>query len=73
MASEASSPMTSSICALTPSGSADGKSILLMTGRISRSFSSAMKTLANVCASTPCVASTTSNAPSQADNERETS
>ena len=72
-ASEASKPMISSISCLTRSGSAEGKSILLITGMISRSCSKARYTFANVCASTPCAASTTSKAPSQAARERETS
>jgi hypothetical protein len=40
-ASEASSPMTSSICSLIRSGSAAGRSILLSTGTISWSASMA--------------------------------
>ena len=36
-ASLASSPITCSICSRIRSGSADGRSILLMTGMISRS------------------------------------
>ena len=72
-ASDASKPMISSISCLTRSGSAEGKSILLITGMISRSCSKARYTFANVCASTPCAASTTSNAPSQAARERDTS
>ncbi len=40
-ASEASKPITSSISSRTLSGSAAGKSILLMTGKISKSLSSA--------------------------------
>ena len=36
IAFEVSSPMTSSICCLTPSGSAEGRSILLITGTISK-------------------------------------
>ena len=55
------------------SGSADGKSILFTTGNISRSFSNAKYTFANVCASIPCAASTTSNAPSHAASDLETS
>ena len=72
-ASDASRPMISSISWRTSSGRALGRSILLMTGMISRLCSSAMYTLASVCASTPCVASTTSSAPSQAASARETS
>jgi fructokinase len=41
MAPEASMPMTCSICSATPSGSAEGRSILLITGSSSRSFSTA--------------------------------
>src|SRR5512139_3385149 len=48
MASEASRPMTSSISRRTPSTSACGRSILLMTGMTSRSWSSAWYTLASV-------------------------
>ena len=73
IASEASSPMISSISFLTRSGSADGRSILLMTGIISKSCSKAKYTLAKVCASTPWAASTTKRAPSQAAKERDTS
>ena len=58
---------------LTRSGSALGRSILLMTGKISRSFSRAKYTLANVCASMPWAASTTRSAPSQAARLRDTS
>mmetsp|Transcript_1138 Transcript_1138/g.2694 ORF Transcript_1138/g.2694 Transcript_1138/m.2694 type:complete len:254 (+) Transcript_1138:1643-2404(+) len=68
-----SSPMMSSISLMTRSGSAPGRSILLSTGMTSRSFSSASHTLANVCASTPWLASTTSKAPSQAASDRDTS
>ncbi len=72
-ASAAGRPMTSSISRRTLATSALGRSILLMTGTISRSWSMAMYTLASVCASTPCEASTTSSAPSQAASDRETS
>ena len=72
-ASEASRPITSSISCLTRSGSALGKSILLITGTISKSLSSAKYTFASVCASIPCAASTTRIAPSQAARLRETS
>ena len=47
-ASDASKPMISSISCLTRSGSAEGKSILLITGIISRSCSKARYTFANV-------------------------
>ena len=50
-----------------------GRSILLMTGRTSRSWSSARYTFASVCASIPCAASTTRIAPSQAARLLETS
>ena len=50
-----------------------GMSILLITGMISRLWSIAMYRLEMVCACTPCVASTTSSAPSQAAMERDTS
>ena len=72
-ASEASSPIISSISSLTRSGSALGKSILLMTGNTSRSWSSARYTFANVCASIPCAASTTRIAPSHAARLLDTS
>eukprot|EP00878_Enallax_costatus_P033949 GHUV01037540.1.p1 GENE.GHUV01037540.1~~GHUV01037540.1.p1 ORF type:complete len:137 (-),score=15.52 GHUV01037540.1:171-581(-) len=54
------------------SGVTPGKSILLSTGTISKSFSNASHTLASVCASTPWLASTTSRAPSQDDRLRDT-
>ena len=73
IALEVSRPITSSICFLTPSTSAEGRSILLMTGRISRFRSMARWTLARLCAWTPWTASTTRRAPSQAERERETS
>mmetsp|Transcript_16027 Transcript_16027/g.25876 ORF Transcript_16027/g.25876 Transcript_16027/m.25876 type:complete len:209 (-) Transcript_16027:557-1183(-) len=72
-ASEQSSPSTSSISRFTRSGSAPGKSILFSTGMISSSASTARYTLATVCASTPCDASTTSSAPSHAASDRLTS
>ena len=68
-----SRPISSSISPFTTSGWALGRSILLMTGRISRSCSRAMYTLASVWASMPWLASTTSTAPSQAASARETS
>ena len=55
------------------SGCAPGRSILLMTGMISRLFSTARYAFASVCASTPCDASTSSSAPSQAASDRVTS
>ena len=72
-ASSAGKPIISSISWITRCGSALGKSILLITGKISKSLSNAKKTLANVCASTPWAASTTNTAPSHAAKERETS
>ena len=69
----ATPPSSSDTSAAAPSGSADGRSILLTTGTISRSFSIARYALARVCASIPCAASTTSTAPSHACSERETS
>ena len=72
-ASMAGRPMMSSTSCLALAGSAAGRSILLNTGRISRSCSMARYVLARVWASTPWVASTTSTAPSQAARERDTS
>ena len=68
-----SRPMMSSIWRLHSSGCALGRSILLMTGMISRLSSTARYAFASVCASTPWVASTSSSAPSQAASERVTS
>lgn len=53
--------------------SALGKSILLITGIIVKLFSSAKYKLARVCASIPCVASTTKIAPSHDARLRDTS
>ena len=64
IASEQSSPIASSICSFVFSGSAAGRSILFITGIISRSCSTARYALARVCASTPCDASTIRSAPS---------
>ena len=50
-----------------------GRSTLLITGIIVRLLSIARYVLLTVCASTPCAASTSNNAPSQAARERETS
>ena len=72
-ASDASSPITSSICCFTRSGSAAGRSILFRMGTISCPASIAWYTFASVCASTPWEASTTSSEPSQAARLRETS
>ncbi len=69
----ASSPTISSICRFASSGCAPGRSILLMTGMISRPLSTARYALASVCASTPCEASTSRSAPSQAASDRVTS
>ena len=73
MASEASIPMTCSICSRAFSGSAPGRSILLITGMISSPASEARWAFASVCASTPWLASTIRSAPWQAARERETS
>ncbi len=73
IAPDPSSPMMSSIWRRASSGCALGKSILLMTGMISRLFSTARYALASVCASTPCDASTSSSAPSHAASDRVTS
>ena len=73
IASEQSMPMVFSTSVATRSTSAPGRSILFRIGTISRSPSSAKYTLAIVCASTPCDASTTRSAPSHAASERETS
>jgi len=72
-ASVAWMPMISSISRVTRSGSAEGRSILFMTGSTSRPCSMAVLQLATLCASTPWEASTTSSAPSQAASERDTS
>ena len=66
-------PNKSIISSSTRSGIAESISHLLSTGIISRSFSMAMYRLLIVCACTPCVASTTSTAPSHAAMERLTS
>ena len=66
-------PIISSICFFILSGSAEGKSILFRTGMISKSASIANQELAKVWASTPWLASTRSNAPSQAAIDLETS
>ena len=57
---------TFSSSSMIVSGSAEGRSILLRTGISVRFSLSARWTLASVCASIPCVASTTRIAPSQA-------
>ncbi len=64
------------MCAISAayfSGWAAGRSILLSTGMIVRSFSSARYRLARVCASMPWAASTTRMVPSHAARERDTS
>ena len=66
-------PITFSISSITFSGLAFGKSILLITGIISKSLSIAKYTLASVWASIPCDASTTNIAPSQAAKLLDTS
>ena len=72
-ASSAGMASSSSISTLTSSGCAEGRSILLMAGTMSRSAFMARLALETVWASTPCVASTTRTAPSHAASERETS
>jgi hypothetical protein len=72
-ASAAGIPTTSSISLITRSGSAFGRSTLLITGMISRSAATAASAFATVWASTPCAASTTSSTPSQAASDRDTS
>ena len=71
--SSAGSPSTCSISSAHRTGSAAGRSILLSTGTISRSFSMAWYVLASVCAWIPWLASTSSTAPSHAASDRETS
>ena len=63
----------SSISRSARSGSALGRSILFTTGTISSPAATASSAFATVCASTPCAASTTRIAPSQAASERDTS
>ena len=63
----------SSSSAITISGSALGRSILLMTGMTTRFWAKARCTLASVWASIPWLASTTRIAPSQAWRDRLTS
>ena len=72
-ACEASRPTAFSIISLARGTSALGRSILLMTGMMSRLLWMARYAFASVCASTPCDASTTSSAPSHDASERETS
>ena len=68
-----SKPRISSISSLTSSILAEGRSILFITGIISKSCSIAKYVLAKVWASTPWVESTTSKAPSHAANDLDTS
>ena len=72
-ASSAGMARSSSISSFTSSGWAEGRSILLMHGTMSRFAFMARFAFETVWASTPCVASTTSTAPSHAASERETS
>ena len=71
--SPGSQPMIPASSAAYFSGWALGRSILLSTGMIVRSASSARYRFASVCASIPWAASTSSTAPSHAASERETS
>ncbi len=73
VASVASMPTISSISLFTLSGSAEGRSILFITGMSSSPESTAKYALATVWASTPWEASTTSSAPSQASRLLDTS
>ena len=66
-------PSRSMISSSTSSGIALAMSHLFITGIISRSCSKAIYRLEMVCACTPCEASTTNKAPSQAAIERDTS
>ena len=72
-ASCAGIPIISSISSLTSCGLALGKSILFITGKISKLLSIAKYTFAKVWASTPWLLSTTKIAPSHAAKLRETS
>ena len=72
-ASSAGMARPSSISSRQRSGSAEGRSILLMSGMISRFAFIAIIALATVWASTPWVASTTRTAPSHAARLRLTS
>ena len=72
-ASSASRPMRFLISNFTLAGSDWGKSTLLIRGIIHKLLSTAKYTLAKVWASTPCEASTTKRAPSQAAKDRDTS
>ena len=66
-------PSTFSISVFISSGLAAGKSILLITGTISKLLSRAKYTLAIVWACIPWAASTTKRAPSQAAKDLLTS
>ena len=68
-----STPIISLTCLFASSILALGKSILLITAKISKLLESAKYVLAIVWAWTPWVASTTNNAPSHAARLRETS
>ena len=73
MEANGSRPRSRSISSITRSTSADGRSILLITGTTCRPNSVARYRFASVWASTPCEASTTKRAPSQLISERRTS
>ena len=62
-----------SISAMTNSGRAWARSILLSVGMMVRPASMARKAFATVCACTPWKASASSTAPSHAASERDTS
>ena len=66
-------PIKSIICCFIDSISTPTKSILFITGIISKSFSIAKYAFVTVCASTPCDASTNKTAPSQAAKLLDTS
>jgi hypothetical protein len=70
---EASMPMTCSTCSLARSMSAEGRSILLITGRISRPPFDREVGVGERLGLDPLAASTISSAPSQAASERDTS
>ena len=72
-ASEASRPITSSICSLTRSGSAAGRSILLRTGDDLVVVVDRLVDIGERLRLDALEASTTSSEPSQAASERDTS
>ena len=72
-ASSQGMPIISSISFFVSSTRALGRSILFITGTISKFASSARYTFASVCAWTPWLASTTNKAPSQASKDLLTS